>query len=346
MSMTTRITAAFVFLSALVSWGDPAPSRAETELPQPVIPAEAAARIPPAGRLIAVLTDTQDPDSTAFVIWRLTPTGLVEVFRETTTKIRNFDWIDARTLVVWTPMEEPELTVRWFVDGKLARTATATAADWKLSRGASSLNSFSMDMYVGRGGAVWLESCLSTVEAAEGEVCKRAAWLRVDTTPFATAARRPKGLTAARGRSFLGDPRTLADLPRLPRAPAGVTVVLKRLKIQGEKARGFECRSAGKVITWPYGHDDWRFDIEPDTVQWLHAMPPLFAVEGKSTNPVGWVSRRAEVFRACQQDAMRGFRWLGAGMWAEKLEHWTLFVDAQPIAVLDGTELAFEAAPL
>jgi hypothetical protein len=328
--------------------------------PAPTISPAAAARLPAGGILVAAQTDhdsTGGPD--AFVISRLTRTGLVEVFREAGSSVSGFAWLDARTLFVF-DTGETTIKLRTFVDGKLdpSRGREIALADWQLPAGKAP--SLLMPVLgLAKGGAIWFSQCLAHAE--DSDRCLRWTYLRVDQPALTTARKRPAGLVDVRGQ--LGDAGAgTAPLPRLGKAPAGVVVALKKVKIadpdrpDATRVKGFTCTTGGATVSWPSPEvSDWTFDIRPDKIQWLTATPPLFFVEGKATNPVGQVTRERRYFRACAPGAFEDFRWLGEGMWAEMQrvwtnDHyvdsaWTVYVDADPVAVIIGSASWFEFAP-
>ena len=323
---------------------------------QPVIDPAVAARIPEAGWLVAGATMERDG---VFAIARITRTGLVELTRETGTFVTALHWVDRTTLLV-VDGDDARARLRWFVEGKLdaSRTVEVTAADWPAPAG-TRVDLTDVMVATTPGGGLWLHECVQ--RAADGERCKRTAYLRVDARPFTATTRKPKQLRdvehqimAARGP---GD----TALPRLGRAPSGYKVALKKITFTDDDlgtmtVKGFECTGAGTSTRWPLPDvSDVQFELRPDKVQWLTATPPLFFVEGKQTNPIGDTSRSRAYFRACDRAALDDFRWYGGGLWADHHsiddgsdvvdEYWTVHLDQHDLAIVTGSTSWFTLAP-
>ena len=325
--------------------------------PPRTLPPAIAARLPPAGFLIAHSTDKGQDDW--FAITRVDATGATELVRDRVVPDQMV-WLDGHTLVtVTTDIDSDTTTVRRYVDGKADAAATVTVppAIWKLPRGKAITDTRPPELWLGKAGALWLARCHTLKPRGIDDVCTGTAWVRVDGGPKPAA----KAPGARRAGPLLPSVLGGASLPRSVKPPAGYAVVLRKVAVDGPDAsdtvKGFACTGPdGAPTLWPHpGVIDWQFDVRPTKVTWLAATPPLFAVTGKATNPIAIVSTATRVFRACQPEALDDVILLGAGRRVEMTRHWqnddyagtswTLYVDDVAIATLDGGAGGFQVAP-
>jgi hypothetical protein len=250
--------------------------------------------------------------------------------------------------------------VRRFVDGKLdaGGTVVVPSGAWILPMKTQLLDTGLPELWLGKGGAIWLARCTATRQTDLLEVCTARSWVRIDGGP--TGVRKAPG-GVRRASSAVPGLGLGGKLPKGVKAPAGWTVKLRKVAITDDSGthvvKGFECRGPGGSVEWPKPEvSDWAFDVRPTKIVWLAATPPLFAAAGKLTNPIGETSSAHRIFRACEPQAMDDVRWLGGGRWARLTMHWdqdqtatgsswTIYVDDVAIATINASSATFEPAP-
>lgn len=326
--------------------------------PPPGLPAAIVARLPPTGWLIAHATDRGQNDW--FAITRVGATGAVELVHEAAVP-DEATWLDGHTLVTMTTdVDTDTTTVRRYLDGQpvAAATVIVPATAWALPKGKAIVDTRSPELWLGKAGAVWLARCHTVKPRGDDEVCTGRAWLRVDGGPTA-AAKAP--LKVRRAGPAVPSLRHGGALPKGIKAPAGYAVTLRQVTIDDPDhhgtAKGFACAGPGAApVEWPSAAvTDWQFDVRPTKVRWLSATPPLFAISGKATNPVGQVTSEDRVFRACEAKALEDLVWLGDNRWAALTLNWngdqytgatwTIYVDDVSIATIDAAPTWFQVAP-
>ncbi|MFO0750234.1 MAG: hypothetical protein U1F43_31885 [Myxococcota bacterium] len=329
---------------------------APASIAQPTIAPEVAARIPPDGLMIATMTLHGTEDGPDFmVIWKLAPSGLTELHRETGVSVSELAWVDAHTLVALERRGDDGSTkVRRFRDGQPDGAPIAVApADWKDLAPADALQE--TELMLGPDGAVWLHECAESKMSEDGlsETCLKHALVRVDATPFEVVSKLPKGLTRDGVLAISDQLLDLADLGKVP-TPEGFTAKIVNATIGEQKWRALECTAGAQKATWPNADTgDVMFGVKPDKLAWVRTTPPLVAIQGKAVNPVGQESRPTLVFRACSPTPLEAYRTLGDAVWAEHIAStaagtesaWHLFVDDVLVGVMPGSEYYFAPAP-
>lgn len=358
-SRSSRLALVIASLAAAASGAaaEPPAARPMSPPPPPAIPPAIAARLPAQGILVAHTTDLGDAD--VFRITRIDRGGARELVRDALLP-DEMTWLDPRTLVtVTTDIVTDTSKLRRYVDGVEDPSPMVVDPDvWQLPEGKTLADTRAPELWVGKGGALWLARCHTRRERGRMEVCTGRAWVRVDG-----GARAVKKKPAGARRAGPAVP-SLEDgkLPRGVAAPAGYAVELTRVTVVDDGARetvkGFVCRGPGGAsATWPTAAViDWQFAVRPTRLTWLTATPPMFAVTGKETNPIGEVTTESRVFRACQPGAIDDVVWLGDSRRFEMKmvwrgdryagTTWTLFVDDVAVAVLAGSPAGVQVAPL
>jgi hypothetical protein len=290
-----------------------------------------------------------------FIIYHLTKDKLDEVYRDETSKIEAFVWLDPHTLVLET-QTTGVTQLGFFVDGKPTKTVKVTIADWKLPKTMTLHPDSGPALAITKAGQIWLETC-SVPAKEEGNVaCTKKVALRVDTAPYVSAPKRPRDTLPERV-AQLGD----GDLPtpKPAKAPAGITVKLQQVMIGSDKVQGFACKGPSGDATWPHAVANFEADkaLTKLKVRWVRTSPPIFAIDGvvleraMGTGPDQWIPT-SYTFHACKPDPVPEYQDLGGGLWADLAISadsfngvWTVHLDNTPIAVLIGADRGFLMAP-
>ncbi len=316
-----------------------------TDITQPPIGADAAAKLPDAGLWFAGLTsyNSGEGDSELY-IYQITKAGPKAVFSEPHNRSWGAGWQDAHTFVVVDFADKAgNINVRSFRDGVLAKTIVVKPADWKLKADAKTPDLPELRF---AGTTLWLEACLQYTETVTGRCVKTAA-VKIVGEVVTPAKAAPKN---ARTGNVRATPPTI-------KAPLAPVVKARNLDIEGSKVKGLECKLNGAAVTWPSAATiNWQFAPQVKKITWHSVIPPLYSASGPASNPVGEVATVTRTFRGCAPEPMDGFRWIRKAIWAESVVHthpdgavshttWHVYADHEPIAVLLASDMSFYPAP-
>lgn len=343
---------------------------------QPAITAVARAAIPEAGILVATRTDRGSPPlpassrPDAYLLYKITRDGAVEVAREEATTVQALAWLDHHTLLVYRETAVThEGSLTRVVDGVAGTPTAIPLAAWQPTT--MNLEEDMARLAITKTGEVWLERC--TQRKDEGDLwsaCLRPVSLRIDAAPFtrveaAAAADPVRRVDQWRAPGHLDG----ATLPTVP-APTGYALDLFPVPPSAQPpgivtyTRGFRCTSPKTKFEWP-GDSDWIEtqnvpDFRPTAATWVRATPPAYALTGIATDAIR--TRTITVlFRACETWPATDAVYFGNDSWAEMdvpvgpspgvggpdyvHSTWLVIVAGQRVAVLVGSQTWFAPQP-
>lgn len=303
--------------------------------------AAARARIPAGGLWFA---SVGDGTPSRFFIYRVDPDGVFEAYREDGSAIYTFGWADADTL--WTladdgPVGEATgVIVTRFVRGQKER-------EYRVGH----------DTWTGPGSGSWVQLMLGPGEVAlarcEEEdtdamppVCRKKTMRRLEGDAWVYRKKLAKGTKDVVGARYA------SPLPKGIKAPPGYSV--KKAKVDG--LPGLACQGPDGEHLWPQESDvvNREFQVQPKKLTWIHAKPPLLAIEGPRMTPIEILQKQTQVLVGCPARTPYGFHWLGDGIWAELVDlsdsrftpwQWKIWVDDVHVASLHGGMGLFAPAP-
>ncbi len=298
----------------------------------------ASAEVPATGIFAAVQSD----ERAVTTIYRLKPTGIEKLAVHRATMLTESGWSDASTLWVLDSGDDKKLKVAKFVDGKLADTIEVTPGEWKFAKMPEEL---AASLYVTASKQVWLQHC----EKRNGDQynlgpCVKGVYLRVDTKPIIRATSKPKQIDAYRTMANLqeGTPKPFPAA----KAPAGFSVKLTTVVTNQDGARkvkGAVCTGpSNATATWPGPDEDLDYAMKPKKVTWLRTSPPFARIEGKATNPIGFVFSQEAYFLGCTELVNRA-EFFGNGLWGisrgSDKPTWSIYLDDKLLGTVPGEEL-------
>lgn len=286
-------------------------------------------------------------------ILRLDESGVKSVWSEAAPEAVDLVWRDATTLAVLDFVDSGHV-VRLIKDGHPAATIPVPTTSWPREW---HTNDVVMSI---EGTTIWLSRCEEAVSTSEGDRCTRSSWLWVDDRPH-------RSVRAPTGHRTRGQP--LPELPKV-KAPPEYTVKLDAVKHfvpnrgatpgplvveatsseerrrAAVRTRGFTCEHEGRTEAW-VGAGDGNMPYV-NTVQWLAASPPLFAVHTTAFTPVRSLEPMTYFFQACSATQLSDLRWLGGDRWLllsetgegdQTISEWAFFAGSKRLGSFAGSEI-------
>jgi hypothetical protein len=289
------------------------------------------------------LVATTDTNSGDLVVYKINASGISKLYTEKKTNPSQAGWSDAKTL--WVLYNEKVTRLSKIVDGKVVEKITVPATAFKLPAGVE----VEPKLHLGTKGEVYVHHCLKPKgETGDANLrCAKGVWVRVDTKDQKQQTKQPAIDEYRPSGSGLG---TAPPFPKA-KAPAGYTVTLQQVVVDGVgddqkkmKTKGAVCKGPGGSKTWPDDTVDIPFAMKPSRVTWLRTSPPVVKIDGKATNPIGDVEQHEAVFFECKRLYEEAV-YFGAGAWALRDQsQWTVYVDGKSVGSIASDQL--RAAPI
>jgi hypothetical protein len=281
-------------------------------------------RLPAGGFLFAVQANAwASPEHHRFTIAEISASGLRTVLSEDHADYSDLLWLDFRRLVAVGAGPEREAFVQLYVDGKRdGERLVVPASTWALGKLEAP---YSYEVYANKRGELRVGACMRQVERGYSSRCADYRTVAVD--PF---KRTVGSLQRKLPKGFEGHDKVAIPVAKMKTlaAPAGYSVALHKTDIldgsammgDGRNVPAFTCKGPSGSVTWPsVDTTNWEFITRPKSVRWVSHAPPIFVVEGPTTDPVGQKGTSRQLFVACSPEPMEDVIFGPHAVWLERV---------------------------